>query len=118
MAVLEVAVLYTTATVVTAVGHLKVHVYGTSFGRLKTSDDRIIPDLPPHVSRDAAQGGVPRQVPAQCPITEQQLGGAVQTPPQPRPKPGDCCYLLHNVGVEKSGCRRTSSASSENKRRD
>ncbi|KAK8375131.1 hypothetical protein O3P69_017801 [Scylla paramamosain] len=49
------------------------------------------------VARDKRPGGVPRQVPAQCPITEQQLGGAVQTPPQPRPKPGDCCYLLHNV---------------------
>ncbi|KAK8375135.1 hypothetical protein O3P69_017805 [Scylla paramamosain] len=51
------------------------------------------------VSHKALNSGVPRQVPAQCPITEQQLGGAVQTPPQPRPKPGDCCYLLHNVNA-------------------
>ncbi len=33
-------------------------VYGTSFGRPKTTDDTIIPDLPAHVSRDATQGNV------------------------------------------------------------
>ncbi|KAK8375136.1 hypothetical protein O3P69_017806 [Scylla paramamosain] len=83
-------------------------VYGTSFGRPKTTDDTIIPDLPAHVSRDATQGGVPHQVPAQCPITEQQLGGAVQTPPQPRPKPGDCWYLLHNVVKHHQRAQKTS----------